>query len=80
VKRLLLQKAALDRLYTQRHSVLMDLRILMWTAVAVLFRRDVAFHRTTTKLTLRRRLKEWRPAVSAGPEEERGRRRLIADQ
>jgi hypothetical protein len=33
----------------------MDLRILAWTAVAVLARRDVAVHRSTGKLGLRRR-------------------------
>jgi lipopolysaccharide/colanic/teichoic acid biosynthesis glycosyltransferase len=54
VRRLLPQKAALDRLYAERHSLLMDLRILLWTAVAVLGRRDVAVHRSTARMTLRR--------------------------
>jgi hypothetical protein len=31
----------------------MDLKILAWTAVAVLGRRDVAVHRSTAELTLR---------------------------
>ena len=57
VERLLPQKAALDVLYAQRRSVPMDLRILTWTAVAVLARRDVAVHRSTTQLGLRRRPK-----------------------
>jgi len=55
VERLLPQKAALDVLYVGRRSLLMDLRILGWTAVAVLGRRDVAVHRSTGKLGLRRR-------------------------
>jgi len=63
VARLLPQKAALDRLYAQRRSPLMDLRILIWTVVAVLGRRDVAVHRATANLTLRRRPKV--PALEA---------------
>jgi hypothetical protein len=42
-------------LYVGRRSLLMDLRILGWTAVAVLGRRDVAVHRSTGNLGLRRR-------------------------
>jgi lipopolysaccharide/colanic/teichoic acid biosynthesis glycosyltransferase len=55
VARLLPQKVALDQLYAEHRSLLMDLRILIWTAVAVLSRRDIAVHRTTAKLTFRRR-------------------------
>jgi hypothetical protein len=33
----------------------MDLRILGWTAITVLFKRDVAVHRSTGCLALRRR-------------------------
>jgi lipopolysaccharide/colanic/teichoic acid biosynthesis glycosyltransferase len=55
VTRLLPQKAALDRLYAEHRSLRMDLRILIWTAVAVLSRRDIAVHRTTAKLSFRRR-------------------------
>jgi lipopolysaccharide/colanic/teichoic acid biosynthesis glycosyltransferase len=54
VNRLLPQKAAMDRLYVARGSVLLDLRILFWTAMAVLVRRDVAVHRETGRLSLRR--------------------------
>ena len=57
VSRLLPQKIALDRLYVQRRSMAMDLRILAWTAFPVLLRRDVTVHRSTGKLTLRRRPK-----------------------
>jgi lipopolysaccharide/colanic/teichoic acid biosynthesis glycosyltransferase len=65
VTRLLPQKAALDRLYAERRSLRMDLRILAWTAVAVFARRDVAVHRTTAKLTIRRP----RPAPALSPAE-----------
>jgi len=53
VERLLPQKTALDRLYAERRSLSMDLKILVWTAVAVLGRRDVAVHRSSARLTLR---------------------------
>jgi lipopolysaccharide/colanic/teichoic acid biosynthesis glycosyltransferase len=55
VSRLLPQKVALDRLYAQHRSILMDVRILGWTAVALILRRDVAVHRSTAQLSLRRR-------------------------
>jgi lipopolysaccharide/colanic/teichoic acid biosynthesis glycosyltransferase len=53
VRALLPQKAKLDCLYVARRSVAMDLRILAWTAVAVLLRRDVAVHRETGRLAVR---------------------------
>ena len=55
VVRLLPNKLALDRLYVQNRSVFMDLRILWWTALAVVLRRDVAVNRSSGRLTLRRR-------------------------
>lgn len=55
VNRLLPQKAALDVLYARRCSLGMDLSILFWTGVAVILRREVAVHRTTGRLGLRRR-------------------------
>lgn len=55
VERLLPQKVALDLLYATRRSVLMDVRILLWTTVPVLFRREVAVHRQTGRLGYRRR-------------------------
>jgi lipopolysaccharide/colanic/teichoic acid biosynthesis glycosyltransferase len=54
VERLQPDKIALDRLYVSRRSMSMDLRIIAWTGVAVLFRRDVAVHRSTAALTRRR--------------------------
>ena len=58
VERLLPQKVRIDTLYATRRSTLMDLRILLWTAVAVLLRRDVAVNRESARITLRRRAPE----------------------
>jgi len=58
LERLLPQKAALDRLYAEHRSLQLDLRILAWTAIAVLLRQNVAVNRTTGQLTWRRRPKE----------------------
>jgi lipopolysaccharide/colanic/teichoic acid biosynthesis glycosyltransferase len=55
VERLLPQKIQLDRLYARRASLALNLRILLWTVVAVGFRTDVAVNRTTGKLGVRRR-------------------------
>jgi lipopolysaccharide/colanic/teichoic acid biosynthesis glycosyltransferase len=54
-RRLLPQKVALDARYAATRSLALDGRILMWTAVAVLARRDVAVNRRTGRLTVRRR-------------------------
>jgi lipopolysaccharide/colanic/teichoic acid biosynthesis glycosyltransferase/putative effector of murein hydrolase LrgA (UPF0299 family) len=54
-QRLLPQKIAMDLLYAERRTFLFDAKILVWTFVAVLLRRDVAVHRGTGALTLRRR-------------------------
>jgi lipopolysaccharide/colanic/teichoic acid biosynthesis glycosyltransferase len=55
VTRLLPQKARLDAMYALNPSLRMDLRILAWTAVAVVLRRDVAVHRNNGMLSARRR-------------------------
>ncbi len=52
--RILPQKLHIDRLYAERRSLAKDVEILYWTAATVLFRRAVAVHRTTGKLTRRR--------------------------
>jgi lipopolysaccharide/colanic/teichoic acid biosynthesis glycosyltransferase len=54
------QKIAIDRLYVLRRSFTYDLRILFWTAVAILLRREVAVSRQTGRLNQRRR-----PVLSA---------------
>jgi lipopolysaccharide/colanic/teichoic acid biosynthesis glycosyltransferase len=54
VSKLLPAKAQMDCLYVSRRSLAMDLRILYWTAAAVLLRREVAVHRQSGRLTRRR--------------------------
>lgn len=54
VDRLLPAKVQIDVFYVQRRSLAMDIRILVWTALAVLLRLDVAVHRESGRLGLRR--------------------------
>lgn len=54
VDRLLPAKVRIDLLYVQRRSLAMEIRILAWTAFAVLLRLDVAVHRESGRLGLRR--------------------------
>jgi lipopolysaccharide/colanic/teichoic acid biosynthesis glycosyltransferase len=49
------QKIRLDRMYAARPSLKMDLSILFWTCAAVLLRRQVAVHRESGQMNLRRR-------------------------
>jgi lipopolysaccharide/colanic/teichoic acid biosynthesis glycosyltransferase len=49
------QKIRLDRLYASRPTLRMDLAILFWTCAAVLLRRQVAVHRETGRMNLRKR-------------------------
>jgi lipopolysaccharide/colanic/teichoic acid biosynthesis glycosyltransferase len=67
VDRLLPQKVQIDTLYASRRSVVMDLRILGWTAVATVLRRDIAVHRDSGRLGLRRR-----PRVQQPPSKDAG--------
>jgi lipopolysaccharide/colanic/teichoic acid biosynthesis glycosyltransferase len=53
VNQILPQKVRIDQLYASQRSIGMDLRILGWTGLAVLFGRDVAVHRETGTLSLR---------------------------
>jgi lipopolysaccharide/colanic/teichoic acid biosynthesis glycosyltransferase len=53
--RILPQKIELDRMYVERWSFRTDLRVLFWTAAAVLLRRPVAVNRRTGEIGLRRR-------------------------
>jgi len=55
LNRLLPQKVWMDQMYATEATVWTDLRILFWTAAAVLMRRDVAVHRDSGKMNLRRR-------------------------
>jgi lipopolysaccharide/colanic/teichoic acid biosynthesis glycosyltransferase len=54
VSKLLPAKARMDRLYASRRSLGMDIKILLWTAAAVLLRLEVAVHRQSGRLTRRR--------------------------
>ncbi len=49
------QKIRLDRMYAERPSLRMDVAILFWTCAAVLLRRQVAVHRESGRMNLRRR-------------------------
>jgi lipopolysaccharide/colanic/teichoic acid biosynthesis glycosyltransferase len=61
------QKCGLDRLYVGSPSVRTDLRILVWTLVAIVVRRPVAVDRRTGRMTFRRRRARSRvPARRAG--------------
>src|SRR4051794_35230505 len=55
LERILPQKMGMDRLYARRFRLRLDLQILLWTLVAVIARREVAVHRTTGEMNLRRR-------------------------
>lgn len=62
IKAILPKKVGLDSLYVQRHSLRLDLSVLRWTLVAVLFRRPVAVNRASARMTLRKRPGEVRRA------------------
>jgi len=53
--RLLPQKVAMDRMYAENRTLWLDFRILFWTTAAVILRRQVAVHRGSGKMNLRRR-------------------------
>jgi lipopolysaccharide/colanic/teichoic acid biosynthesis glycosyltransferase len=55
VARILPQKVGLDQMYARRRTLLFDLRIVTWSIVALLLRRQVAVHRETGRMNLRRR-------------------------
>jgi lipopolysaccharide/colanic/teichoic acid biosynthesis glycosyltransferase len=68
--RILPQKLTLDRLYVSRWSLLLDLRILFWTAVTVICRIPVAVSRVTANMNVRRRprlSKDMLERTSPGP-------------
>lgn len=49
------QKVALDVMYAQERSFWLNVRILFWTLAAVVMRRQVAVHRNSGKMNLRKR-------------------------
>jgi lipopolysaccharide/colanic/teichoic acid biosynthesis glycosyltransferase len=54
VSKLLPAKARIDCLYVSRRTLVMDLKVLFWTAAAVLLRLEVAVNRQSGRLTRRR--------------------------
>ena len=54
VDKVLPAKVQMDLLYVRRVSLAMDIRILTWTVLAVLLRVDVAVHRESGRLSIRR--------------------------
>src|SRR3954447_10847704 len=62
--RILPQKMGMDRLYATRYHLRLDLSILVWTLIAVLLRRQVAVHRETGHMNLRRRPAAGEPALA----------------
>jgi len=55
VERILPQKVLLDEMYAENRSLWLNFRILFWTTAAVIMRRQVAVHRESGKMNLRRR-------------------------
>jgi lipopolysaccharide/colanic/teichoic acid biosynthesis glycosyltransferase len=55
LKRILPQKIQMDSLYAARRSLFVNLRILFWTAVVILTEREVAIHRESGHVGVRRR-------------------------
>jgi lipopolysaccharide/colanic/teichoic acid biosynthesis glycosyltransferase len=55
VSAILPQKVTLDLMYARRRTVWLDLKILCWSLVAVLARRQVAVNRQTGQMNLRKR-------------------------
>jgi lipopolysaccharide/colanic/teichoic acid biosynthesis glycosyltransferase len=55
VSAILPQKVTLDLMYARRRTVLLDLKILSWSLIAVLLRRQVAVNRQSGRMNLRKR-------------------------
>jgi lipopolysaccharide/colanic/teichoic acid biosynthesis glycosyltransferase len=55
VGQILRQKVGLDVMYARERSFWLNLRILLWTAAAVVMRRPVAVHRESGRMNLRKR-------------------------
>ena len=55
LERILPQKMKLDSMYAIGHTIRSDLRILFWTLMAVVGRRQVAVHRATGSMNFRKR-------------------------
>lgn len=55
VDRLFPQKLGMDKMYAEQQSFWLNIRVMMWTAAAVVLRRAVAVNRKTGKMNLRSR-------------------------
>jgi lipopolysaccharide/colanic/teichoic acid biosynthesis glycosyltransferase len=55
IAQILPQKVKLDLMYARHRTLAVDLRIMFWSLVAVLLRRQVAVNRTSGRMNLRRR-------------------------
>jgi lipopolysaccharide/colanic/teichoic acid biosynthesis glycosyltransferase len=55
VGQILPQKVALDVMYARERSLWLNIRILLWTVAPIVMRRQVAVHRETGKMNLRKR-------------------------
>src|SRR3954452_20903242 len=67
LRRILPQKMGMDRVYSRHYRLRLDVQILFWTLVAVLARREVAVHRTTGRMNLRRRKQPSHAALPGAP-------------
>jgi lipopolysaccharide/colanic/teichoic acid biosynthesis glycosyltransferase len=65
VGRILPQKVGLDTLYSRDYGLTMDLKVLAWTAAAMLAGKRVSVNRRTGALTLRRRARISPPVAPA---------------
>jgi lipopolysaccharide/colanic/teichoic acid biosynthesis glycosyltransferase len=55
VRRILPQKVGLDTLYAEKPRMRVDLAVLGWTVIALLLHKPVAVHRSTLRMTVRKR-------------------------
>ena len=67
VEGLLPQKLGLDELYVSRRSTRMDMRILVWTILTVVFNVEVSVNRATGQFTVRRRPQVAAPRATETP-------------
>jgi lipopolysaccharide/colanic/teichoic acid biosynthesis glycosyltransferase len=67
LRRILPQKMGMDRVYARHFRLRLDMSILCWTLIAVLARREVAVHRSTGRMNLRRRRRPSEAALPSSP-------------
>ena len=67
IRRILPQKMGMDRVYARNFRLRLDVSILIWTLIAVLARREVAVHRSTGSMNLRRRRRPSEAVLPSSP-------------